>query len=111
MVSLRTGTVLFALVLTALPACALDSSKPLAAYSRQSWQTGNGLPQNSVHAILQTRDGYIWLATEGGLVRFDGLRFRVYDAQNTAELRSSTVRSLLGDREGALWIGTADGLA
>jgi signal transduction histidine kinase/ligand-binding sensor domain-containing protein len=111
MVSLRTGTVLFALVLTALPACALDSSKPLAAYSRQNWQTGNGLPQNSVHAILQTRDGYIWLATEGGLVRFDGLRFRVYDAQNTPTLRSNTVRSLLEDREGALWIGTADGLA
>lgn len=102
---------LFALVLVALPACALDSSKPLAAYSRQSWQTGNGLPQNSVHAILQTRDGYIWLATEGGLVRFDGLRFRVYDAQNTAALRSNTVRSLLEDRKGALWIGTADGLA
>jgi len=100
-----------ALVLLALPACALDSSKPLAAYSRQSWQTGNGLPQNSVHAILQTRDGYLWLATEGGLVRFDGLRFRIYDAQNTAALRSNTVRSLLEDRDGALWIGTADGLA
>jgi signal transduction histidine kinase/ligand-binding sensor domain-containing protein len=101
----------FTLLLLALPACALDSSTPLAAYSRQSWQTGNGLPQNSVHSILQTRDGYIWLATEGGLVRFDGLRFRVYDAQNTPALRSNTVRSLLEDREGALWIGTADGLA
>jgi signal transduction histidine kinase/ligand-binding sensor domain-containing protein len=102
---------LFALVLLALPACALDSSKPLAAYSRQSWQTGNGLPQNSVHAIVQSRDGYIWLATEGGLVRFDGLKFRVYDAQNTPALRSNTVRNLLEDRSGALWIGTADGLA
>jgi signal transduction histidine kinase/ligand-binding sensor domain-containing protein len=102
---------LFTLAFVALPACALDVSKPLTAYSRQSWQTGNGLPQNSVHAILQTRDGYIWLATEGGLVRFDGLKFRVYDAQNTPGLRSNTVRSLLEDRARALWIGTADGLA
>ena len=47
-----------ALVLMALPARALDDSKPLASYSRQSWQTGNGLPQNSVHAILQSRDGF-----------------------------------------------------
>jgi ligand-binding sensor domain-containing protein/signal transduction histidine kinase len=101
---------LFALALLAIPACALDDSKPLAAYSRQSWQTGNGLPQNSVHAILQTRDGYLWLATEGGLVQFDGLKFRVYDAQNTTALRTNTVRSLLEDRDDTLWIGTADGL-
>jgi signal transduction histidine kinase/ligand-binding sensor domain-containing protein len=60
---------------------------------------------------LQTHDGYIWLATEGGLVRFDGLKFRIYDTQNTPVLRSNTVRSLLQDRGGALWIGTADGLA
>jgi len=102
---------LFALLIAALPACALDDSKPLTTYSRQSWQTGNGLPQNSVHAILQAHDGYIWLATEGGLVRLDGLKFRVYDTQNTPALRSNTVRSLLEDRGGALWIGTADGLA
>ncbi len=102
---------LFALVLLAMPARALDDSKPLTSYSRQSWQTGNGLPQNSVHAILQTHNGYMWLATEGGLVRFDGLKFRIYDAQNTPALRSNTVRSLFQDRGGALWIGTADGLA
>jgi signal transduction histidine kinase/ligand-binding sensor domain-containing protein len=108
---MTSACVVAALVLLAIPACALDSSKPLAAYSRQNWRTGNGLPQNSVHAILQTRDGYLWLATEGGLVRFDGLRFRVYDSQNTPTLRSNTVRSLLEDRDGALWIGTADGLA
>ena len=44
-----------------------------------AWTTDNGLPQNSVPAILQTRDGYLWLATLGGLVRYDGVRFTVFD--------------------------------
>jgi ligand-binding sensor domain-containing protein/two-component sensor histidine kinase len=80
------------------------------SYSSQSWRTDNGLPQNTVHAILQTRDGYLWLATEGGLVRFDGLTFLVHDSQNTPELRNNDICCLLEDRERALWIGTADGL-
>ena len=47
-------------------------------YLLDSWTTANGLPQNSVNDIVQTRDGYIWLATFGGLVRFDGVRFTVF---------------------------------
>src|SRR5205807_1999937 len=95
---------------TALQALALDNSKELSRYGRQTWQTESGLPQNTIHAILQTHDGYIWLGTEGGVVRFDGLKFVVYDTQNTPNLRSNNIRSLLEDRQGALWIGTADGL-
>src|SRR5215831_10245426 len=49
----------------------------------QFYTTDNGLPNNSVLAILQTRDGYLWLTTRGGLVRFDGVRFQVYDESNT----------------------------
>jgi ligand-binding sensor domain-containing protein/signal transduction histidine kinase len=64
-----------------------------------------------VHAILQTRDGYIWAATEGGLARFDGLRFVVYNSQNTPGLRTNNIRSMFEDREGTLWIATADGVA
>jgi signal transduction histidine kinase/ligand-binding sensor domain-containing protein len=79
-------------------------------YRYQTWHTENGLPQNSVHAILQTRDGYLWLATEGGLARFDGLKFVVFDSQNTQSLGSNNIRSLTEDNEGSLWIGTADGL-
>jgi signal transduction histidine kinase/ligand-binding sensor domain-containing protein len=94
----------------ALPLVALDVNRPLTSYQRQNWQTESGLPQNTVHAILQTQDGYLWLATEGGLVRFDGLKFSVYDSQNTPTLRSNNIRALLEDREHALWIGTADGL-
>src|SRR5947207_15211721 len=101
---------LFALILTSPNAAALDNQKELSRYGRQTWQTESGLPQNTIHAILQTRDGYIWLGTEGGVVRFDGLKFVVYDTENTPKLRSNNIRSLLQDREGALWIGTADGL-
>ena len=98
-------------ITAALPVTALDSEKPLTSYQRQTWQTESGLPQNTVHAILQTHDGYLWLATEGGLVRFDGLKFTVYDSQNTPAIRSNNIRALCEDRQRALWIGMADGLA
>lgn len=98
----------------AMPLAALDPTKPLTSFQRQNWQTESGLPQNTVHAILETRDGYLWLATEGGLVRFDGLKFTVYDSQNTPALHSNNIRALLEDNrednQQALWIGTADGL-
>jgi CheY-like chemotaxis protein len=61
-------------------------AKGLAQYRFDSWTTDDGLPQNTVSAILQTRDGYLWLATAGGLVRFDGLRFTVFDKSNTKGL-------------------------
>ncbi|HZS54786.1 MAG TPA: two-component regulator propeller domain-containing protein [Bryobacteraceae bacterium] len=80
------------------------------AYEHQTWRTENGLPQNSVHSIVQTSDGYIWLATEGGLARFDGLKFTVFDAENTPELRNNNIRSLLEAKDKSLWIATADGL-
>ncbi|MGA8028969.1 MAG: two-component regulator propeller domain-containing protein [Bryobacteraceae bacterium] len=100
----------FVIFFAAVPLFALDKEQDLSRYGRQTWQTESGLPQNTVHAILQTHDGYIWLATEGGLVRFDGVKFQVYDSQNTPKLRSNNIRCLLEDRENALWIGTADGL-
>jgi signal transduction histidine kinase/ligand-binding sensor domain-containing protein len=109
-VSIRSLIFAFAWLAAALPLAALDAGKPLSSFQRQNWQTESGLPQNTVHAIVQTRDGYLWLATEGGLVRFDGLKFTVFDSQNTPALRSNNVRALLEDRDGALWIGTADGL-
>jgi ligand-binding sensor domain-containing protein/signal transduction histidine kinase len=98
------------LLLGTLPLLALDKTKELNRYGRQTWRTESGLPQNTIHAILQTHDGYLWLATEDGVVRFDGLKFVVYDSQNTSQLRSNNIRSLLEDREHSLWIGTADGL-
>lgn len=100
----------FVLASIAFPLLALNKNTELNRYGRQTWQIESGLPQNTVHAILQTHDGYLWLATEGGVARFNGLNFFVYDTRNTPQLRSNNVRSLLEDRERNLWIGTADGL-
>ncbi len=82
----------------------------LANFGYQTWQTENGLPQNSVHAILQARDGYLWIGTEGGLARFDGLKFVVFDPQSTPGLRSNYIRTLLEDNTQSIWIGTTAGL-
>ncbi len=79
-------------------------------YTRKVWTTVDGLPDNTVNAIAQTRDHYFWLGTEAGLTRFDGLEFVTFDRQNTKEMSDSYVQSLLADREGDLWIGTGSGL-
>ena len=71
----------------------------------------NGLPQNSVHALLRTRDGYLWAGTEAGLARFDGAGFTVFDLTSTPSLPSGDIRCLFEDKEGALWVGTGEGLA
>jgi signal transduction histidine kinase/ligand-binding sensor domain-containing protein len=99
------------LLACALPGLALEPSTPLANYGRQAWVMENGLPQNTVQALVQTRDGFIWLGTEVGLVRFDGNGFQVFDRNSTPALPDSDVRCLLESRDGALWIGTGDGLA
>jgi len=96
-------------------ACALEPSTPLANYARQSWVIENGLPQNTIHALAQTPDGFVWLGTEAGLVRFDGVAFQVFDRASTSSvsgpsLPGNDIRCLLVTRDGALWIGTGDGL-
>ncbi|MBX3743734.1 MAG: hypothetical protein KF833_00345 [Verrucomicrobiae bacterium] len=73
------------------------------------WTIDNGLPQNSVQALLQGSDGYLWLATFDGLVRFDGVRFTVFNKATSPELPSSSILSLREDRDGALWLGLASG--
>ena len=78
-------------------------------YFVRTWQVEQGLPQNKVTAVLQTRDGYLWVGTYCGLARFDGVRFTVFDDNNTPELRSSRVTSLFESADGTLWIGTESG--
>lgn len=73
------------------------------------WNTDQGLPQNSVVDIVQTRDGYLWLSTPDGLVRFDGAQFTVFNSGNSPGLKSNRLTDLFEDRDGVLWIGTADG--
>ena len=101
------GLLLTALLVPAGRARALDPATPLGQYGLDSWQ--EGLPQNSVHSVLQTRDGYLWLGTYEGLVRFNGVSFVVHETRNTAALRSNTVWALHEDRLGTLWAGTLGG--
>jgi signal transduction histidine kinase/ligand-binding sensor domain-containing protein len=85
-------------------------SQGFSNLGHQSWSTENGLPQNSVHQIFQSRDGYIWVATEGGVARFDGIDFKVFDHENTPAFTSDDTCCFAQGPNGSLWIGTADGL-
>jgi len=105
----RFAVSLLALAATlAAPAFALDPATALTQYGHERWTTGNGLPQNTIAAIAQTKDGYLWLATPVGLARFDGVRFVLFDTANSA-LPHNKVWSLFAARDGALWIGTDGG--
>ncbi len=99
-----------AVALSAAAARALDPSVPLAQYGHDVWTSDSGLPQNSVTTILQTRDGYLWLGTQEGLVRFDGVRFTIFDTRNTPSLSDDWVQALAETRDGTLWVGTMSGL-
>lgn len=89
----------------------LEPSTELANYIRQTWMMENGLPQNTVTALIQTRQGFVWLGTEAGLVRFDGIGFKVFDRNSNPALPGNDVNCLLETPNGALWIGTSEGLA
>jgi ligand-binding sensor domain-containing protein/signal transduction histidine kinase/DNA-binding response OmpR family regulator len=85
---------------------ALDPEKSITQYNIRYWNMESGLPGNAVTAISQTQDGYLWLGTQDGLVRFDGVNFENFNSSNTLGLRGSVIRALFRDREGILWIGT-----
>ena len=87
----------------------LLASTALAQYRFDHWTADNGLPQNSVRDIVQTRDGYLWLTTYDGLVRFDGVRFTVFNKSNTPGLASNRFFSLFEDRSGDLWASVETG--
>lgn len=85
---------------------ALDTEQTLRQCRLDSWGAKDGLPPRTVRAITQTDDGYLWLATDGGLVRFDGVSFHVYNTSNTPGFSRANVTSLLTARDGTLWAGT-----
>jgi ligand-binding sensor domain-containing protein len=89
-----------ALLVAAL--CCLCRSPALGSGRFVNWTTEDGLPQNSVNAILQTQDGYIWLATFGGLVRYDGVQFTIFTKGNTKGLNSNRILCLIETPDGAL---------
>ena len=85
-------------------AFSLDPRRSLKQYLHEKWTSDNGLPQNSVSSILQSRDGYMWFATQEGIVRFDGLHMKVFDRTNTPELVSNNVGVIAEDKNGGIWI-------
>ncbi|HEX3580884.1 MAG TPA: two-component regulator propeller domain-containing protein [Thermoanaerobaculia bacterium] len=96
-------------LLLATGAFALDPQRALTQARLSVWTSDAGLPQNTIDAIVQTRDGYLWMGTEEGLARFDGVRFVVSDRLTSPALRSPFVSSLFESSEGTLWIGTYGG--
>jgi ligand-binding sensor domain-containing protein/signal transduction histidine kinase len=75
-------------------------------YTIRSWQSQDGLPEETVQAFAQTPDGYLWVGTSGGLLRFDGARFRLFAHENTPAFGENSVFCLLAAHDGRLWIGT-----
>jgi ligand-binding sensor domain-containing protein/signal transduction histidine kinase len=90
-------------------ALALDPSRNLQQYNCQTWNRQNGLPANGINAIAQTNDGYLWLGTQSGLIRFDGVKFEQFNLPEGRHFRSEVVSSLASSRDGGLWFGITAG--
>src|SRR6202790_2177669 len=92
-------------------AFALEPSLEPSQYVLDNWQIPEGLPQPSVQAIARTPDGYLWVGTQEGLARFDGVRFTLFDPNNEPAIPNKDITVLFVDRAGRLWIGTRSGVA
>jgi signal transduction histidine kinase/ligand-binding sensor domain-containing protein len=105
-IALRTLT----LLLCSFPALALDPSLDISQYAHTAWTFRNGFLNGTVYAFAQTPDGYLWLGTQSGIVRFDGVRALPLPLPPGQQLPSTSVGALLTARDGTLWIGTLGGL-
>jgi ligand-binding sensor domain-containing protein len=102
-----------ALVVFALgtSAYALNPSLDINQYAHKSWTVREGFFKGRIYAIAQTLDGYLWLGTEFGLVRFDGVHTSPFQPPAGENVGTAVTRTLLAARNGTLWIGTDNGLA
>ena len=94
-----------------LRVCALNPELDVRQYGHTSWNVRDGFTKGEIIAIAQTPDGYLWLGTTFGLLRFDGVKTVTFQAPGNQQLPSNNIYSLLTSRDGTLWIGTARGLA
>jgi ligand-binding sensor domain-containing protein len=90
---------------------AVDPSLHISQYAHTAWRIQDGVFSGAAFAVTQTTDGYLWIGTQGGLARFDGVRFVSWTPSDGKRLPSSKVNSLLGTRDGSLWIGMDGGLS
>ncbi|HZH75172.1 MAG TPA: two-component regulator propeller domain-containing protein [Archangium sp.] len=109
-VHLCAAVLLVGLLASGGSASALEPDKAPRQFPHRAWQTADGLPQNSVLFLAQTPDGYLWGATWEGLVRFDGVRFTVFNKTNTPAIQGRNIHDLAVSRDGTLWIGLEQGL-
>src|SRR5262245_11164679 len=105
------GGALAGVLLAPPDAFALDPALDVSQYVHTSWKVREGFARGAIHAIVQTADGYLWLGTEFGLLRFDGVRNVPWSPPEGQGLPSTDIISLLATRDGSLWIGTSKGLA
>src|SRR5215468_8678429 len=106
------GIGLFAMLMAWCPcAFALNPALDVSQYAHTSWKIREGFSKGIIFTIAQTPDGYLWLGTEFGLLRFDGVRAVAWSPPQDQPLPSNYILSLLAARDGTLWIGTRNGLA
>src|SRR5882724_1209649 len=98
------GAALAGLLFASPSAFVLNPALQVSQYAHNNWKIREGFFRGVVDAIAQTPDGYLWLGTEFGLVRFDGVRFAEWDPPQGQQLPSANIRSLLAARDGTLWI-------
>jgi ligand-binding sensor domain-containing protein/signal transduction histidine kinase len=108
---MRRSLPILAILLHSTAADALNSSLEISSYGHTAWTVRNAVLKGAPRALTQTTDGYLWLATELGLLRFDGVRFVHWSPPAATPLASDDVVSVFGARDGSLWIGTDRGLA
>ena len=106
----RYAIIVVAIVLSSSRTSALNPALDITQYAHTAWKIGEGLLSSRVVSIAQTPDGYLWLGTESGLLRFDGVRSVYWNAREYGALPSTDISRLLVTRDGRLWIGTAAGL-
>src|SRR2546428_355037 len=100
------GCSTFWLLISPTPA---QASLASPSYQIDVWRAEDGLPQSTVTSVVQTPDGYLWVGTQNGLVRFDGATFKVFNQNNTPPIRNNRIVQLFVDSRGTLWIGAEEG--
>lgn len=88
---------------------ALPPEVPLTQFLLDTWETADGLPTSSILGLLQSRDGYVWISSYQGLIRFDGISFEVFDPGTSKLLAGGTITAMAEDSSGALWLGVRSG--